>query len=77
MLHLLPNELATLYQQPSQRPKTDNSGYDLSTSPVQVQQSPETDIDTSSDSDNDFVTQELPTGLFEGSECQIRNRIPL
>ena len=32
----------TLHQQPSHRSKADNSGFDPRTSPVQVQQSPET-----------------------------------
>ena len=62
------NQPATLNHQPSHRPKTDNSGFDPSTSPVQVQQSPETDMDTSSDWDNDSVTQELPTGQYEEGE---------
>ena len=42
----LTSQPATLHQQLSDRPKPDNNGFDTSTSPVQVQQSPETDTDT-------------------------------
>ena len=59
---------ATLHQQPSHWPKTDNSGFDPSTLSVQVQQSPETDMDTCSDLDNDSVMQELTTGHYEDGE---------
>ena len=56
----LTNPPATLHQQPAHRPKTDNwpSGTNQltklasSTASVEVQQTPETDVDTSSDSDS-------------------------
>ena len=60
--------LATLHQQPFDRPKPDNSKFDPSTSPVQVQQSPETHMDNDSDSDNHSVTQKLSTGHYEEGE---------
>ena len=61
-------EPATTPPQPSHWPKTDKSGFDHSTSPVQVQQSPETDMDTDSDLDKNSVVQELTTGHYEDGE---------
>ena len=73
------NQPATLPRQPTHRPKTDNrpfttdhshpdqvTRFSPSTSPVEVQQTPETDIDNSSVSD--FVVHELPTGQTEEGE---------
>ena len=64
--------MATLYQQPSRKSYTDNSGFDPIISPVPNQQSPETDTDTGTDLDNDIVIQELPTS--QGEEGEV-NRI--
>ena len=71
--------LQNLQQQPDHQPKTDirprtteNSRADQvtsfasSTSPVDVWQTPETDMDTSSDSDS--VVHEVPTGQAEEGE---------
>ena len=64
------NPRPTLHQQPTHRPKSDNqpsTAQHPRTDPVDVQQTPETDMDTGSDSE-DCVVHEIPTGQTEEGE---------
>ena len=54
------------------QPCTDQfTSFAPSTLPVEVQQTPETDMNTSSDSDADSVVHELPTGQQEKDEVSV------
>ena len=78
----LTSQPATLHQQPSHRPETgqrpsstnqlctgQDAQFEPSTAIVEVEQSLDTDVDTSSDTDSESVVNVQPTGQAEGGEA--------